>query len=97
MPRIQIYLPDDLYAEVKRRKLRASELAQQALRAEIRRQNLIDAANEWLAEEIAVMGEPSPEDLAWAEELVARMKAHLQPPAEDEDQAASAHKTQKAS
>ncbi len=97
MPRIQIYLPDDLYAEVKRRKLRASELAQQALSAEIRRQDLIEAANEWLAEEIAEKGEPSAEDLAWAEEFVARMKAYLRPPAEDKDQAASTDGTQKAS
>jgi post-segregation antitoxin (ccd killing protein) len=97
MPRIQIYLPDDLYAEVKSRKLRASELAQQALRAEIRRQKLIDAANEWLAEQIAEYGEPSPDDLAWAEEFVGRMKAHLRPQVEDEDQAAQADNTRKAS
>jgi post-segregation antitoxin (ccd killing protein) len=97
MPRIQIYLPDDLYEEVKRRKLRASELSQQALRAEIRRQKLIDAANEWLAEQIAETGEPSADDLAWAEEVVARMKAHLRPPVADEDQAAHADHSQKAS
>lgn len=94
---MQIYLPDDLYAEVKSRKLRASELFQQAVRAEIRRQKLIDAANEWLAEQIAEYGEPSPDDLAWAEEVVGRMKAHLRPPAEDEGQAATAGSTRKAS
>src|SRR5215218_3269282 len=76
MPRIQIYLPDDLYAEVKSRKLRASEVAQQALRAEIRRQELADAADEYLQELIEEVGEPTPEELAWAEELVARIKAH---------------------
>jgi hypothetical protein len=76
MPRMQIYLPDDLYAEVKRRKLRASELAQQALRAEIRRQELGDAADEYLRELMAEVGEPTPEELAWAEDFVAQIKAH---------------------
>ena len=94
---MQIYLPDDLYAEVKSRKLRASELFQHAVRAEIRLQNLIDAANQYLAEEIAESGEPSPDDLAWAEEVVERMKAHLRPPAKDEDQVSPADSTRKAS
>ncbi|GAA1595839.1 hypothetical protein GCM10009804_60540 [Kribbella hippodromi] len=80
---MQIYLPDDLYAEVKARKLRASELFQQAVRAEIRRQQLIDAADEWLAEQLAEHGEPSLDDLAWAEEFVAEMKSHLRPPDEE--------------
>lgn len=94
---MQIYLPDDLYAEVKSRKLPASELLQQAVRAEVRRLELIDAANEYLAEQIAEHGEPSPEDLAWAEEFVERMKAHLRPPAEDDDRAHPADSTRKAS
>jgi hypothetical protein len=94
---MQIYLPDDLYAEVKSRKLRASELFQQAVRAEVRRQKLIDAANEYLAELIAESGEPSPEDIAWARDLVEGMKAHLRPPAEEHDQQSSADSTRKAS
>ncbi|WP_132147218.1 hypothetical protein [Kribbella antiqua] len=97
MPRMQIYLPDDLYAEVKSRKLRASELLQAAVRAEIRRQELIDAANEYLAELIAETGEPSPEDLAWAEDFVAGIKAQLRPPAEEHDQKPQDHHTRKAS
>jgi hypothetical protein len=94
---MQIYLPDDLYAEVKSRKLRASELLQDAVRAEIRRQDLIDAANEYLAELIAETGEPSPEDLAWAEDFVAGIKAKLSPPVENQDHHDDAHHTQKAS
>ena len=94
---MQIYLPDDLYAEVKSRRLRASELLQQAVRAEIRRQKLIDAANEYLAELIAETGEPSPEDLAWAEDLVAGIKAQLRPPDEETNDHADAHHTRKAS
>jgi hypothetical protein len=94
---MQIYLPDDLYAEVKSRKLHASELLQQAVRAEIRRQDLVEAANEYLAELIAETGEPSPEDLAWAEDFVAGIKAQLRPPAEEQDHDAGARHTQKAS
>lgn len=94
---MQIYLPDDLYAEVKARKLPASELLQQAVRAEIRRQDLIDAANEYLAELIAETGEPSPEDLAWAEDFVAGIKEQLRPPAEEHDQQAGSRHAQKAS
>jgi hypothetical protein len=94
---MQIYLPDDLYAEVKSRQLRVSELAQQAFQAEIRRQKRIDALNEYLAELIAETGEPSPEDLAWAEDFVAGIKAKLRPPAEEHDEHADPHRTPKAS
>lgn len=97
MPRIQIYLPDDLYAEVKSRKLRASELFQQAVRAEVRRQELIDAADEYLAELIAETGEPSPEDMAWAEDFVAGIKAKLRPQDDDHGQHGDGDHAKKAS
>lgn len=35
MPRMQVYLPGDLYAEVKQRGISRSELLQQAVRAEL--------------------------------------------------------------
>ena len=35
MPRMQVYLPDDLYEQVKRRHLPASELLQEAVRADL--------------------------------------------------------------
>jgi len=94
---MQIYLPEDLYAEVKRRKLPASELLQQAVRAEIRREDLINAAGEFLDELIVETGEPSAEDLAWAEDVVQRMKAHLTPPVEEQDHQAPARRAPKAS
>lgn len=74
---MQVYLPEDLYAELKRRKLPASELLQEAVRAEIRRQDLIDAADEYLQELIAEVGEPTAEDLAWAEDIARHIKEHL--------------------
>lgn len=80
---MQIYLPDDLYAEVKARNLRASELLQQAIRAEIRREEQIQAMAEFVQEAIREYGEPTAEEIAEAEEFVARIKAHLQPQAEE--------------
>lgn len=73
MPRVQVYLPDDLYQAVKELGLPASELLQEALRGEMRRRRLLDATDEYLAELIAEVGEPSAEDKAWAKALVDRI------------------------
>lgn len=45
MPRLQVYLPDDLHTELKRRDLPASELLQAAVRAEIHRLDLLEATD----------------------------------------------------
>ena len=68
---MQVYLPDDLYDEVKARELPASELLQAAVRAEIERREIISAADGYLAELIEEVGEPSPSDIAWAEAVLA--------------------------
>jgi hypothetical protein len=94
---MQIYLPDDLYAEVKARKLPASELLQRAIRAEIRREDQIYAAGEFLEEMIGEYGEPSPEAIAEAEELAARVKAHLHPPVKESEAAQPSDRAPKAS
>ena len=73
MPRLQVDLPDDLYRAVKELGLPASELLQDALRGEMRRRRLLDATDEYLAELIAEVGEPSAEDKAWAKALVDRI------------------------
>ena len=75
MPRIHIYLPVELYEEVKARKLSASELLQDAIRAELRRQQLLDETDRYLAELIAEVGPPTEEELAEAEALVARIQS----------------------
>lgn len=49
MPRLQVYLPDDLHRELKRRGLPASELLQQAVRAEVRRLERLEATDAYLA------------------------------------------------
>ena len=73
MPRMQLYLPDDLYAEVKDRGLPASELLQEAVRVEIRRRDLLEATDEYLIELLAEVGEPDPEQAARAREMARRL------------------------
>jgi hypothetical protein len=74
MPRLQVYLPDDLYAELKSRGLPASELLQIAVQAEIERRDAIDAADAYLSELAAEVGEPSSGDRAWARAIVRRVQ-----------------------
>lgn len=56
---MQIYLPDDLYALVKARGLPASELLQEAVRVEVRRQDLLAAHDTYVRELTAEVGEPT--------------------------------------
>ena len=74
MPRMQVYLPDALYREVKSRGLPASELLQEAVTAELRRQELEARADEYVAELINEIGEPSEADLARADEIARRLQ-----------------------
>ncbi len=69
MPRMQVYLPDELYRALKERKLPASELLQEAIKAELRRRHLLDAADEHLAELVEEVGEPTADELARAESI----------------------------
>lgn len=73
MPRMQVYLPEPLYAEVKSRKLRVSELLQEAIRVEIRRRDLVAEGQRYVAELRAEVGEPDPADVAWARDLARRL------------------------
>jgi hypothetical protein len=69
---MQLYLPDDLYRQVKARGLPASELLQGAVRAELRRQDLLAETDRHLAALIAEVGEPTPADRARARALLDR-------------------------
>jgi len=73
---MQVYLPDDLYQQVKDRGLPASELLQEAVRAELHRQELLEQTDAYLAELIAEVGEPSARDLARAEAIARRIRDH---------------------
>lgn len=74
MPRLQVYLPDDLYRAVKERQLPSSELLQGAVRAELRRLELLEETDRYLLELVAEVGEPSPASVARAEQLAQRVR-----------------------
>lgn len=71
---MQVYLPDALYQQVKERGLPASELLQAAVAAEVRRQELETRADEYLAELIAEVGEPSEAEIARADAIARRLQ-----------------------
>lgn len=74
MPRVQVYLPDDLHDQLKRRGLPASELLQLALRAELERQDALDATAEHLDELAAEVGEPSIRQQTNADAIARRIR-----------------------
>lgn len=76
MPRMQVYLPDDLYEQVKARQLPASGLLQEAIRAEVRRQDLLSETDAYLAGLLTEVGEPSVQERARAEAIARRIAAH---------------------
>lgn len=59
MPRMQVYLPDDLYEQVKARGLPASELLQKAVRAELGRLELLAETDRYVADLVAEVGPPT--------------------------------------
>jgi post-segregation antitoxin (ccd killing protein) len=71
---MQVYLPDELYRAVKERGLPASELLQEAIEVELRRQRLNEAADEYLAELVAEVGAPSQKERARADALARRLR-----------------------
>jgi post-segregation antitoxin (ccd killing protein) len=77
MPRMQVYLPDDLYELVKERGLPASELLQEAVRAEVRRLELLAASTKYTAELRQQVGAPSASQRARAAEVARRAASRL--------------------
>ena len=72
MPRLQVYLPDDLDDELKRRDLPASELLQVAVRAELERRDVLEATDDYLTELAAEIGEPTARQQSRADAIVRR-------------------------
>lgn len=70
---MQVYLPDDLYRLVKKRRLPASELLQSAVRAEVRRLDLLSETDRFTSDLIAEVGEPGPNERARAKALAQRI------------------------
>jgi post-segregation antitoxin (ccd killing protein) len=74
MPRVQVYLPDDLHAQLKQRGLPASELLQVALRAELERRDALDATAQYLEELAAEVDEPSRHQQTRADAIARRIR-----------------------
>lgn len=70
---MQVYLPDDLYKALKKSRLPASELLQAAVRAEIRRRELLREADRYIADLTAEVGEPSARQRARAASIAERI------------------------
>jgi hypothetical protein len=73
MPRMQVYLPDDLYKLVKKSRLPASELLQDAVRAEVRRRELLRETDRYVVELTAEVGKPSARQRARANAIAQRI------------------------
>ena len=73
MPRMQVYLPDELYRAVTERHLPASELLQEAVRAELRRQELLAETDRYIRELVDEVGEPSADAAARADRLASEL------------------------
>lgn len=74
MPRLQVYLPDDLYGQLKARRLPASELLQEAVRAELERHRALEATEEFITELEGEVGEPTPRQLSQANTIARRIR-----------------------
>lgn len=79
MPRMQVYLSDEIYDIVKSQGLSPSGLLQDAVRAHCERQEKIRAAREYVQEMYAELGPPTAEESEWAEtkarEIIASLRA----------------------
>jgi hypothetical protein len=74
---MQVYLPDDLYTQLKEAGMSASALLQDAVRREVHTRELNRLADEYLADMDAVYGPPTPEETAEAEEWGRRIEDQL--------------------
>ncbi len=70
---MQVYLPDELYEAVKDRGLPASELLQDAVRAEVLRRELLTASQKYTAELSREVGSPTTKQKARASALARRI------------------------
>jgi len=74
MPRMQVYLPDDLYRAVKERGLPASELLRRAVQAELDRQTLLEETARYVDELVAEVGTPDDAAMAKAEAVAGQVR-----------------------
>jgi len=70
---MQLYLPDELYELVKARGLPASELFQRAVRAEIRRLELLERTDEYVTGLLKEVGSPTPAERKRARSIAEKL------------------------
>jgi post-segregation antitoxin (ccd killing protein) len=70
---MQVYLPDDLYQLVKQRGLPASELLQKAVRAELRRLDLLAETDRYITELVEEVGPPTAAQRSRADAVARRL------------------------
>ena len=70
---MQVYLPDDLYEQVKTRGLPASELLQKAVRAELRRLDLLAETDRYVTDLVAEVGSPAADQRTQAAAVARRL------------------------
>jgi hypothetical protein len=70
---MQVYLPDELYEAIKTRRLPASEILQKAVRAELRRLDVLAETDRYLEELTSRVGVPREVDRARARALATRV------------------------
>ena len=70
---MQVYLPDDLYDLIKKRRLPASELLQKAVRAEVRRLDLLAESDRYVADLLSQVGRPNAAERSRANAVAGRI------------------------
>jgi hypothetical protein len=73
MPTIQVYVPQDLNRALEKRGLSPSELLQRALRAELRRLEILAETDRYVRGLVDRVGEPTARDRDQARALAARV------------------------
>lgn len=74
MPRMQVYLPDELHGAVKAAGLPVSEILQEALRRELARREKLAALDEYVEALSAEVGEPSAADREQVDRIMAELR-----------------------
>ncbi len=74
MPRLQVYLPGELYEQLKANDLPASELLQTAVRAEMERRSVLEATDKYLAELVDEVGDPTARQVARADAITRKVR-----------------------
>lgn len=74
MKRIHVSMPDELYVRMTEMGLSPSTVLRKAIEDVLEKERLRLDMDQWLSDMEAEVGPPSANDVAWAEEVVARVQ-----------------------